>query len=88
MPYPEPSGGGGFQLAARPESLRGATVGLVNNGWRCMNVIADEYRRRLVDDCGVREVLEERISAAQTLPDERFATLAARCHAVIVGIGN
>ena len=75
-------------LAARIPDLEGATVGVVNNSWRCMNILADELSSLLTERFKVAEILEERISAAQTLPLDRLDQMAARCHAVIVGIGN
>jgi hypothetical protein len=63
-------------------------VGIINNSWRCMNVIADELTAQLKRDHGVTTIVEERISAAQTLPEDRLRSLAERCDAVVVGIGN
>lgn len=73
--------------APRLGSLAGATVGIVNNSWRCMHVIAGELHTLLAAH-GVTDVDERRISAAQTLPDDELADLAGRCSAVVVGIGN
>ncbi|MDQ3735467.1 MAG: hypothetical protein M3400_15990 [Actinomycetota bacterium] len=88
MPYPESARVDAGEPAPRLATLESMTVGLVNNSWRCMNVIAEDLTRTLQDKYGVTTVLEERISAAQTLPPDRMAEFARRCDAVVVGIGN
>jgi hypothetical protein len=88
MPYAESAEAEAAHGAPRIATLTGATLGIVNNSWHCMHVIADELTRQLTTDLGVREVVEERISAAQTLPDDLVDSMAARCDAVVVGIGN
>lgn len=88
MPYAEPVSGTAWRAAPRLSTLEGRTVGIVNNSWRCMHVIAENLATLLTRDLGVAAVREVRISAAQTLPEERFAELAAECDAVVVGIGN
>jgi hypothetical protein len=88
MPYAESPAGEAALGAQRVASLDGARLGIVNNSWHCMHVIADELTGRFTADLGVVEVVEERISAAQTLPDDLLESMAARCDAVLVGIGN
>lgn len=87
MPYAESTRAGRWTEAPRAGSLRGATIGIVNNSWRCMHVIADELHAVFAEH-GVADVDERRISAAQTLPPDDVADLAGRCAAVVVGIGN
>ena len=88
MPYAEPAEVEAGRLAPRLSSLDGRTVGLVNNSWRCMHVVAGDLTRRLKAEHGVVEVIEHRISAAQTLPPPTLQEMAMACDAVIVGIGN
>jgi hypothetical protein len=88
MPHAEGHPASEVTLSPRLASLRGATVGFVNNSWRCMDLLSDELQALLRDRYGVVEIIEERISAAQTLPEDRLTAMAARCDAVIVGIGN
>ena len=88
MPNAEEGEGRPSLLAPRIPRLAGATIGIVNNSWRCMDILAEELATVLTDRFNVAEILEERISAAQTLPAGRLDRMAARCHAVIVGIGN
>jgi hypothetical protein len=88
LPGPEDRMAEASILAPRVASLEDATIGIVNNSWRCMNILSDELSFLMAERFGVAEILEERISAAQTLPLDRLDQMAARCHAVIVGIGN
>jgi hypothetical protein len=87
MPYAESAQARGWTEAPRIGSLTGMTVGIVNNSWRCMHVIADELRTVLAE-YGVSDVDERQISAAKTLPDDELADLASHCAAVVVGVGN
>jgi hypothetical protein len=87
MPYAEQPPGASGLAAARLSTVHGRTIGIVNNSWRCMNVIADELTTLLTEQGAVR-IVERRISAAQTLPEDMLAELAADCDAVVVGIGN
>ena len=87
MPYAEQATGRAGLAAARLSTVRGSTIGIVNNSWRCMNVIADELAALLTEQ-GAERIVERRISAAQTLPDDMLAEMAADCDAVVVGIGN
>jgi hypothetical protein len=88
MPYAESAATGGWRGAARLSTLDGRTVGVVNNSWRCMNVLTAELTDLLAGEHGVARIREERISAAQVLPDDRLAAMARECDAVVVGIGN
>jgi hypothetical protein len=88
MPYAESAAAETRPGASRVATLDGVTLGIVNNSWHCMHVIADELTSRLTADFGVASVVEEQISAAQTLPDDLLDSMAARCDAVLVGIGN
>lgn len=88
MPYAERPAGHTGLTAARLSTLDGRTIGIVNNSWRCMNVIADELTTVLRADYGVARVVARQISAAQTLPEDTLTAMAADCDAVVVGIGN
>lgn len=88
MPYAEQARVDASLLAPRLVKLRDARLGIVNNSWRCMNVITGELQATLTSEFGVAGFVERRISAAQVLPAADVDTLAAECDAVIVGIGN
>jgi hypothetical protein len=87
MPYAEQPGETSGDRATRLSTVHGRTIGIVNNSWRCMDVIADELTSVLTERGAVR-IVERRISAAQTLPEPDLDALAAECDAVVVGIGN
>jgi hypothetical protein len=88
MPYGEaPAGASGFG-AARLSTLRGRTVGIVNNNWRCMDLIADELGSVLRADFGAVAVPQWEVPATQTLPPDTLEAIVAGCDAVVVGIGN
>lgn len=88
MPYAESPRAESGRMATRLASLDSMTVGIVNNSWRCMNVLSDHLTRAFREDFGVVSIIEKRISAAQTLPPDQMADLADTCDAVVVGIGN
>ncbi|TDV56349.1 hypothetical protein CLV71_102416 [Actinophytocola oryzae] len=88
MPYAEAPAGATGVGAARLSTLHGRTIGIVNNSWRCMDVIADELATVLRADFGVVDVVERRVPATQTLPPDALDALVAECDAVVVGIGN
>lgn len=87
MPHAERATATAVAMAPRLHGLVDARIGIVNNSWRCMDVLADELTRTL-SGLGVGQVVEERISAAQTLPPDPLGRLASGCDAVVVGIGN
>jgi hypothetical protein len=88
MPYAETPAARAGLGAARLSTLDGRVIGIVNNSWRCMNVIADELTTVLCADFGVADVVERRISAAQTLPPDMLEAMAADCDAVAVATGS
>jgi hypothetical protein len=53
-----------------------------------MDVVTEELRTALYADYAVGEVVEVKISAAQTLPAPELERLAGTCDAVVVGIGT
>ena len=88
MPHAELSTEDAGELAPRLTSLQGRTIGIVNNSWRCMDVIANELDTVLSGRFEVAGIDERRISAAQTLPIAAVEEMASTCDAVVVGIGN
>lgn len=88
MPYAEAPAGRTSLGATRLSTVDGHTIGIVNNSWRCMDVIADELTAVLRADFGVTGVVERRVPATQTLPPDELDSLVAGCDAVVVGIGN
>ncbi|MEK7872864.1 MAG: hypothetical protein AAB502_03270 [Chloroflexota bacterium] len=88
MPYAEETAARTKALAARLDSLQGKTIGIINNGWNCMNVTTDEIRRLLVSDYGVADVIEKKTTASLKLPKPELEDMARRADAVICGMGN
>ncbi|MFN0304538.1 MAG: hypothetical protein ACKVQU_29745 [Burkholderiales bacterium] len=76
------------QLAPRLRSLAGATIGIVGNGWHCMDVLTRELQRILVAEHGVKEVVA--LATGTTYPMRESELLHARDHwdAAIVGLGT
>lgn len=90
MPHPEPADGVSPRTPVSPRltTLASRTIGIVNNSWHCMDVVTEELRKALYADYAVGEVVEVKISAAQTLPAPELERLAGTCDAVVVGIGT
>ncbi|MEA3059743.1 MAG: hypothetical protein QOE50_1155 [Sphingomonadales bacterium] len=87
MPNAERVKGSERQLAPRIDLFRGKTIGIINNSWRCMNVVSETLRASLTE-LGVARIIEKRISAAERLHEADMNELAEECDAAIVGIGN
>ncbi len=88
MPYGEEPATSQKALAPRLDTLRGKTVGIINNTWNCMNVATDELRHLLVSEFGAAEVIEKQTPATLPLGAADMDDLAKRADAVICGIGN
>ena len=89
MPYGESlAGKPEAKLTPRPQSLAGAVVGIVWNGWHCMEVMTNELRRILVEEFGARSV--EAIQTGTTLPMSPAQLAHAREHwgGAIVGLAT
>ncbi|MDO8530777.1 MAG: hypothetical protein Q7T26_01210 [Dehalococcoidia bacterium] len=88
MPYGEEPASSQKKLAPRLDTVRGKTIGIINNTWNCMNVATDELRRLLVSEYGAAEVIEKQTPATIPLRAVDMDDLAKRADAVICGIGN
>ena len=88
MPDGVPAALAGAVLAKRVASLAGRRIGIVNNGWRCMDILASEYHDILLQEHGLADALEVRTSVVHGLSDADLELFVARCDAAIVGIGN
>ncbi|MDO8670210.1 MAG: hypothetical protein Q7O66_02125 [Dehalococcoidia bacterium] len=86
----------GFRLAPRPADLKGATVGLVDNGhWWSFGVVLQRYTELLKEHYGVENVIYmnwkqtgmDKKQAGQTHEDV-IEDLAAKCQVVFTGLGN
>jgi hypothetical protein len=90
MPYGESTAARGAQpkLSARLKSLGGATVGVVWNGWHCMEVMKDELRRILVEEFEAREVVALQTGTTHPMSDAQLANARDKWDAAIVGLGT
>ncbi len=85
-----------FQLAPRPEDLKGKTVLLVRNSqsWWSMGVIVERYKHLLKERCGVKEVIYHLKPSVQqggsTRPMHKsvLEDFASKVDVVINGLGN
>jgi len=81
-------GAGVRRPSPRVPSLRGKTVGLIDNGWRCLAITYDEYTRLLKEQEGVARIIHKKKPASSPLAKEAFEELATQADAVITGLGN
>lgn len=80
---------GAMQLAPRPESLSGKTVGLVDNGKQNAGRFVDELGKLLVDRYGVGSVvLRKKPVATVDAPAELLEDLHDSADLVVIGVGD
>jgi hypothetical protein len=78
-----------FAPAPRPSSLRGKTVGLLDNGKACADRLLDELARLLQVEHGVARVVRRRkASAYAPAADELIGELAGAADLVVTGVGD
>jgi hypothetical protein len=76
-------------LAPRLSSLRGMTVGLIDNHKRNANVYLEALGRLLQDRYGVSQVVTYRkISQSMPTPDAVLDQLASTCDAIIHAVAD
>lgn len=76
-------------LRPRPETLEGATLGILENNKEFSDWVLDRVRDRLRESVGVREVVQcRKHHLAQPASPEILEELNARCDAVLVGVGH
>jgi len=88
MPYADSDTARVTPVSPRLPTVAGRTVGIINNSWHCMDLVAQELTKALYARYAVAEVVEVKISAAQTVPPGELKHLAAACDAVVIGIGT
>lgn len=79
---------GGLRAAPRLDTLRGKTVGFVDNGWWSFGVTCADWQRALVEQHGVKRVVTRKKPSSTPLPPQEIDKMAAEVDAVIVGLGN
>ena len=76
-------------LKPRPETLEGATLGILDNNKEFSDWVLDRVRDGLRASVGVKEVVQRRKHhLAQAASPEILEELSARCDAVLVGVGH
>ncbi len=75
-------------ISPRLSSLAGRTVAIVSNQWKCMDVIAMEFKQLLIERYQAKDAIIVPGSATMPLPEGAVRMIKERCDAAIVGIGN
>lgn len=76
-------------LNPRPESLEGATLGILENNKEFSDWVLDRVRDRLKESVGItQEIQLRKHHLAQSASTEILEELSARCDAVLVGVGH
>ncbi|MDP6349750.1 MAG: hypothetical protein QF719_09320 [Chloroflexota bacterium] len=80
---------GGLELAQRPASLRGKTVGLMENSKPNSDHILAYVGEILQERYGVAElVFASKGDSSTSAPNETLDDLVRRCHFAVTGIGD
>jgi hypothetical protein len=74
--------------APRAATLEGTTVGILDNGWHCMHVLAGILEQELREKHRVADVIVVHTSGSLTMTAAARAELMRRCSAVVLGIGT
>lgn len=76
-------------LNPRPETLEGATLGILENNKEFSDWVLDRVRDRLRESFEITEVVQRRKHhLAQPASPEILEELNARCDAVLLGVGH
>ncbi|MBI3743969.1 MAG: hypothetical protein HY261_06775 [Chloroflexi bacterium] len=78
----------GLAPSSRLSSLRGKTIGFLDNGWWCFDIVYKVFDDALRHEHGVKQLV--RVSKYPTVatPLVDIERLVAECGAVITGLGN
>ena len=76
-------------LKPRPETLEGATLGILENNKEFSDWVLDRVLERLRESFAITEVVQRRKHhLAQAAAPEILDELHARCDAVLLGVGH
>ena len=76
-------------LNTRPETLEGATLGILENNKEFSDWVLDRVRDRLRESFEIKEIVQRRKHhLAQATASEILEELNARCDAVLLGVGH
>ena len=77
------------RVAPRLDTLAGKTIGLLNNGWRSLDITYREFDRVLREKFEVSRVIEKRKAVpSRPMPEQDLKELIADADGVIVGLGS
>ena len=77
------------RVSPRLDTLEGKTIGLLNNGWRSLQITYQEFSKLLREKFRVADVIEKcKPYPSRPLPEQVLKELAKQVDAVIVGIGH
>ena len=77
-------------LPSRPrlDSLRGTTVGFIDNAKPNFNFLVDDLAQLLIERHGVARVVKHRKPGQVPVAQDALASIAAECDVVITGSGD
>ena len=78
----------GLLLVPRPASLTGLTIGIISNGKQGTRRFFDEFRRELLGNHGVGDVVEVVKGNYSAPASDEILDRAARWHALVAGVGD
>ena len=87
LPTPETRPGGAAP-APRLTSLRGKTIGVINNQWWSFNVSLEQFEELLYERYEIGGVVTKLTETGIPLTPEAMEDLTAKADAVINGLGN
>ena len=87
LPVPE-TPAEGLALAPRLTTLRGKTIGFIDNGWRSLGLSLDVLEELLYERYEIEGIVRKKTAAGVPLKKEEFEDLAAQADAVVTGLGN
>ncbi|MEE8433646.1 MAG: hypothetical protein V3S64_02555 [bacterium] len=70
------------------DSLKGKTVGLLSNEWRCVKILFEHMADVLTSQFGAADVFKEKVELSLAGPDALLDDVAQRTDAVIVAMAN
>ena len=78
-----------FEMAPRPESLKGLTLGLIDNGKKNSDYLVKKIADRLRDLYGLKEGIHvKKPSPSHAVPEVAARELAEKSNLVLAGIGD
>ena len=78
-----------FEMAPRPASLKGLTLGLIDNGKRNSDYVVKSVGRRLKEGYGLKgEIHVRKPSPSHAVPEDAARELAEKAQLIVAGIGD